>query len=49
MAITEVRSAEDVRLDARAWFEAHWDPELTLAQWWDVYRTLLAMPDLDAA
>ena len=39
MAIVDVRSAEDVRLEARAWFEDHWNPELTLAQWWDVFGT----------
>ena len=24
----------DVRLEARAWFEENWDPALTLGQWW---------------
>jgi alkylation response protein AidB-like acyl-CoA dehydrogenase len=37
MPIVETRSAEDVRVEARAWFEDHWDPELTLEQWWDMF------------
>jgi alkylation response protein AidB-like acyl-CoA dehydrogenase len=28
---------EQVRAEARAWFEASWDPDLTLDEWWDRY------------
>jgi len=39
MAVTEDRTdtarLEAIRADARAWFEQHWDPDLTLGEWWD--------------
>jgi alkylation response protein AidB-like acyl-CoA dehydrogenase len=28
-------SAEDVRAEVKAWLEENWDPDLTVAQWWD--------------
>src|SRR4051812_42262511 len=31
MTATEV---DTVRSEARAWFEANWNPELTLGEWW---------------
>jgi len=29
--------ADAVRLEARTWFEANWDPDLSLGQWWDLF------------
>ncbi|MGH9021897.1 MAG: acyl-CoA dehydrogenase family protein, partial [Acidimicrobiia bacterium] len=30
-----VEGHEEVRRLARAWFEEHWDPNLTLREWWE--------------
>src|SRR5919106_3506007 len=36
MAIAEPTTAiEDVLSELRAWLEANWDPDLTVAQWWE--------------
>jgi alkylation response protein AidB-like acyl-CoA dehydrogenase len=29
-------TAEDVRAEVKAWLEEHWDPDLTVGEWWDV-------------
>jgi len=29
-------TAEEVRAEVKAWLEDNWDPDLTVAQWWDV-------------
>ncbi len=29
-------SVEDVRAEVKAWLEENWDPELTVAEWWDI-------------
>jgi alkylation response protein AidB-like acyl-CoA dehydrogenase len=29
-------SIEDVRAEVKAWLEENWDPNLTVAEWWDV-------------
>jgi alkylation response protein AidB-like acyl-CoA dehydrogenase len=29
-------SAEDVRTEVKAWLEENWNPELTVAEWWDI-------------
>ena len=29
-------SAEDVRAEVKAWLEENWDPDLTVAEWWDI-------------
>ena len=28
-------TAEDVRAEVKAWLEENWDPDLTVAEWWD--------------
>ena len=28
-------TAEDVRTEVKAWLEENWDPDLTVAEWWD--------------
>lgn len=33
-------TAEEVRAQARAWFDAHWDPERPLAEWRDLVAPL---------
>jgi alkylation response protein AidB-like acyl-CoA dehydrogenase len=30
-----VPTAEDVRTEVKAWLEENWDPDLTVAEWWD--------------
>jgi alkylation response protein AidB-like acyl-CoA dehydrogenase len=34
---TEPARTEAIRAEARAWFAEHWDPDLTLGDWWDRY------------
>ena len=29
-------TAEDVRTEVKAWLEENWDPDLTVAEWWDL-------------
>jgi alkylation response protein AidB-like acyl-CoA dehydrogenase len=29
-------SAEDVRAEVKAWLEENWNPDLTVAEWWDI-------------
>jgi alkylation response protein AidB-like acyl-CoA dehydrogenase len=29
-------SPEDVRAEVKAWLEEHWNPDLTVGEWWDV-------------
>jgi alkylation response protein AidB-like acyl-CoA dehydrogenase len=29
-------SVEDVRVEVKQWLEENWDPELTVAEWWDI-------------
>jgi len=29
-------SVEDVRAEVKAWLEENWNPDLTVAQWWDI-------------
>ena len=29
-------SVEDVRVEVKKWLEENWDPELTVAEWWDI-------------
>ena len=29
-------TAEDVRAEIKAWLEENWDPDLTVAEWWDI-------------
>ena len=31
----ETTDLDQVRADARAWFESSWDPDLTLGRWWE--------------
>ena len=33
-------TAEDVRTEVKAWLEENWDPDLTVAEWWDAPRPL---------
>jgi alkylation response protein AidB-like acyl-CoA dehydrogenase len=35
MTETGTKSVEEVRAEARAWYDANWDPELPLGEWWD--------------
>jgi len=28
-------TAEDVRTEVKSWLEENWDPDLTVAEWWD--------------
>jgi hypothetical protein len=35
LLIAGVEADEALRAEARAWFEASWDPDLTLDAWWD--------------
>ena len=30
----DVGSVDEVRREARTWYEANWDPELSLGEWW---------------
>jgi len=32
--VREAREAQALRDEARTWFEEHWDPDLTLEEWW---------------
>src|SRR6478672_9367509 len=29
-------SVEDVRVEVKKWLEENWDPDLTVAEWWDI-------------
>src|SRR6478672_13741920 len=29
-------SVEDVRVEVKQWLEENWNPELTVAEWWDI-------------
>src|SRR6476660_9253732 len=29
-------SVEDVRIEVKQWLEENWNPELTVAEWWDI-------------
>jgi alkylation response protein AidB-like acyl-CoA dehydrogenase len=29
-------SVEDVRIEVKKWLEENWDPDLTVAEWWDI-------------
>src|SRR5687768_10115069 len=35
MAVTERDSTTDVIDELGAWLEANWDPDLTIAEWWE--------------
>jgi alkylation response protein AidB-like acyl-CoA dehydrogenase len=34
--MTALPSVEDVRAEVKAWLEEHWNPEYTVAEWWDI-------------
>jgi alkylation response protein AidB-like acyl-CoA dehydrogenase len=35
MTDTAQRVSQDVTAEVTAWLEEHWDPDLTVAEWWD--------------
>ena len=36
--MADLPSAEDVRTEIKTWLEENWDPDLTVAEWWDLPR-----------
>jgi alkylation response protein AidB-like acyl-CoA dehydrogenase len=42
-------SSEDVRAEVKAWLEENWNPDLTVAEWWDILaRSGYAAPSFPA-
>jgi len=35
-AIGSDAAAEDVRAEVRSWLESNWNPDITVAEWWDI-------------